>query len=143
LREFFDSSVLIPAFYAFHIHHAPSAKAFLRATKESSFCALRTIGEVYSVLTGLPVRPRITGRDGFAIVEQVINRLTLISLNEDEYLSALRGISATVVGGAAYDALIAHCAIKCQADVLLTWNVRDFARFGPDIARLIKMPTEI
>jgi predicted nucleic acid-binding protein len=88
------------------------------------------------------VRPRITGRDGFAIVEQILNRVTVVSLSDDEYISTLRSISSTVVGGAAYDALIAQCAVKAGADVLFTWNVRDFVRFGPEIARLIKTPPE-
>jgi predicted nucleic acid-binding protein len=143
LKQFFDSSVLIPAFYKFHIHHAPSAQAFLTSSRENSFCALRTLGEVYAVLTGLPVRPRITGPDGIAIVQQILDRLTVIALSEQEYVSALRNISATIVGGAAYDALIAYCAVKSGADVLLTWNIRDFTRFGPGIARLVKTPLEV
>jgi len=51
--------------------------------------------------------------------------------------------SGTIVGAAAYDALIAHCALKAEADILLTWSVRDFARFGPAIARLLKTPLEL
>ena len=78
-----------------------------------------------------------------AIIQQIIDRLNVIALNEQEYLSALRNVSATIVGGAAYDALIAHCAVKSGADLLLTWNVRDFIRFGPDIARLVKTPLEV
>lgn len=143
MKLFFDSSVLIPAFYKFHVHHVPSSRIFLAASKEHSFCALRTLGEVYAVLTGLSVRPRITGPDGMAIIQQIIDRLNVIALNEQEYLSALRNVSATIVGGAAYDALIAHCAVKSGADLLLTWNVRDFIRFGPDIARLVKTPLEV
>jgi predicted nucleic acid-binding protein len=46
------------------------------------------------------------------------------------------------VGSATYDALIARCALKAGADVLLTWNLRDFARFGEEIARLLKTPLE-
>lgn len=151
MKRFFDTSVLIPALYKFHIHHAPSARIFLEASRENSFCALRTLGEVYAVLTGLPVRPRITrckswkhiGPDGMAIVQQILDRLTVIALTEQEYVSALRNVSATIVGGAAYDALIAHCAVKSGTDVLLTWNTRDFIRFGPDIARLVKTPLEV
>jgi predicted nucleic acid-binding protein len=143
LKQFFDSSVLIPAFYKFHIHHAPSVQVFLKGSKENSFCALRTLGEVYAVLTGLPVRPRITGHEGIAIVQQILDRLTVVALSEQEYGSALRSISATVIGGAAYDGLIAQCAIKSGANVLLTWNVRDFVRFGPEVARLVKMPLDL
>ena len=66
----------------------------------------------------------------------------MISLTEQEYVSALESVSGTVVGGAAYDALIAKCAIKAGADVLLTWNARDFTRFGAEIAKLVKTPLE-
>jgi predicted nucleic acid-binding protein len=47
------------------------------------------------------------------------------------------------VGAATYDALIAHCALKAGADVLLTWNVRDFTRLGPAVAQLVKTPLEM
>ena len=113
------------------------------ASRDDSFCALRTLGEVYAVLTGLPGRPRITGADGMAVLQQIRARLTIVSLSEQEYVSAIESVSETVVGGAAYDALIARCAIKAQADVLLTWNTRDFARFGPGIVPLVKTPMEL
>lgn len=86
------------------------------------------------------MRPRITGADGMSILKQIREKLTIISLSEEEYVSALQSVSETIVGGAA---LIARCAIKAQADVLLTWNTRDFTRFGPDIARIVKTALEI
>ena len=142
MKRFFDSSVLVSVFYADHPQHASSAKLFLEAGK-GDFCALRTLGEVYSTLTGLPLRPRITGPDGVSIVKQIRERLTIITLNEQEYVSALESASSgTIVGAAAYDALIAQCALKAGADILLTWNVRDFTRLGPTIARLVKTPLE-
>jgi predicted nucleic acid-binding protein len=142
LRQFFDSSVLIPVFYADHSHHAASAAVFLTARKEDSFCALRTFGEVYAVLTGMPLRPRISGKDGVAILNQIRQRLTLVSLTEDEYFSALEKVSASIIGGAAYDALIARCAVKAGAEVLLTWNLRDFTRFW-EVAHIVKTPLEV
>jgi predicted nucleic acid-binding protein len=143
LNRFFDSSILIPVFYADHPHHELSAKLFLEAVKHD-FCALRTLGEVYATLTRLPLRPRITGPEGMEIVKQIQARLTLIALSEGEYLSALDlASSGAIVGAAVYDALIAHCALKSGAAVLLTWNVRDFIRLGPDISRLVKTPEEL
>lgn len=142
MKLFFDSSVLVPIFYADHQHHDSSARVFLSAGKED-FCALRTLGEVYATLTGLPVRPRITGPEGVAIVKQIRERLTLVSLSEQEYVSTLETASPTIVGNAVYDALIARCAIKAGAVALLTWNVQHFVRLGPDVARLIKTPAEI
>jgi predicted nucleic acid-binding protein len=142
LKLFFDSSVLVPVFYADHQHHQSSARAFLGADKED-FCALRTLGEVYATLTGLPVRPRITGPEGVAIVTQIRERLTIVSLTEREYVSTLESASPAIVGNTAYDALIARCAIKAGATVLLTWNVRHFMRLGSDVASLIKTPADL
>jgi len=142
LRRFFDSSVLVPVFYADHQHHESSARAFLAAGKDD-FCALRTLGEVYATLTGLPLRPRITGREGVLILKQICERLSVISLGEQEYVSALESVSDTIVGGAAYDALIARCAVKAGSEVLLTWNVRDFTRLGPEVARLVRTPLQL
>lgn len=84
--------MLVPVFYADHQHHEASAKVFLGAGKED-FCALRTLGEVYATLTGLPVRPRITGPEGIAIVNQIRERLSIVSLTEQEYISALEAAS--------------------------------------------------
>jgi len=142
LKWFFDTSVLVPVFYANHSHHVASSEAFLRAGKDDYY-ALRTLGELYSTLTGLPVRPRISGVDGIKIVKQIRDRLTVVSLTEQEYLAALESNSSTIIGGAIYDVFIAQCAIKINAEVLLTWNVRDFRRLGPKIARIIKTPLEL
>jgi predicted nucleic acid-binding protein len=84
LRLFFDSSALIPVFYADHPRHVVSAEVFLSARKEDSFCALRTLGEVYAVLTGLPLRPRITAAEGIDILKQIRDRVTPVSLTEAE-----------------------------------------------------------
>jgi len=142
LKLFFDSSVLVPVFYADHQHHESSARIFLGASKED-FCALRTLGEVYATLTGLPVRPRITGAEGVAIVKQIRERLTIVSLSESEYVSTLEAVSPTIVGNTAYDALIARCATKAGAAILVTWNVQHFMRLGAEVARLVKTPAEL
>ena len=76
------------------------------------------------------------------ILKQICDRLTLISLTAAEYISVIEAGAATVVGGAVYDALIARCALKAGADVLLTWNMRDFTRFGPELASLVRTPLE-
>jgi len=69
--------------------------------------------------------------------------VTLISLDDFEYLSVIEAASAIVVGNAVYDAFIARCAIKASAKTLLTWNTRHFNRLGPEIARLTKTPSEL
>lgn len=143
MRLFFDSSVLVAVFYANHEHHSASKKAFL-AAGTGDFCARRSLGEVYTTLTGFPLRPRITGPQGIAMVHEIREKLTLVSLSESEYISALQEAALqAVVGNTAYDALIARCAVKAQAAALLTWNVKHFMRLGADVARIVKTPAEI
>ncbi len=70
------------------MRHHTSTKLFLDAGKVD-FCALRTLGEIYATLTGLPLRPRITGPEGISIVKQIRERVTLITLSEQEYVPLL------------------------------------------------------
>ena len=32
--------------------------------------------------------------------------------------------------------------MKAEAEVLLTWNTRDFIRFGPEVANIVKTPDD-
>jgi predicted nucleic acid-binding protein len=140
---FFDSSVLVPVFFADHEHHIVSKTIFLDVGKED-FCARRSLGETYATLTGLALRPRITGPQGMRMIDEIRERLTLVSLSDAEYLSALEAASSqAVVGSTAYDALIARCAVKAEAAILLTWNVKHFTRPGGDLARIVKTPAQI
>jgi predicted nucleic acid-binding protein len=73
-------------------------------------------------------------------VKQISDRLSRVSLNEQEYSSALEAAaSQNITGGTIYDLLIAQCALKVMADVLFTWD-RDYSRFGPPIQRIVKIP---
>jgi predicted nucleic acid-binding protein len=54
-----------------------------------------------------------------------------------------RQSAAGITGGAIYDAMIAQCAVKAEAEILLTWNLRDFTRFGPEVAQLLKTPLDL
>jgi hypothetical protein len=44
------------------------------------------------------------------------------------------------VGGAIYDALLAHCALKAKADTIFTWNIDHFRRVGPEVAKRVRTP---
>ena len=47
------------------------------------------------------------------------------------FLEALPGFG--IAGGSSCDAQIAACARKGKADVILTWNVRDFERVAEGV----------
>src|SRR5215467_14087423 len=116
MRSFFDTSALVPVFYGDHVHHAASIARFIQCDKASGCCAAHSLVEVYSTLTRMPGRHRISSEQAMLFIDSIRERLSIIALSGDEYAHALE-TSATrgIVGGAIYDAILAHCAIKAQA----------------------------
>jgi hypothetical protein len=45
-----------------------------------------------------------------------------------------------LAGGAIYDAILGKCALKAKAEILYTWNARDFTRLSPAIVARVKQP---
>jgi predicted nucleic acid-binding protein len=75
------------------------------------------------------------------LVQEIERRLTLIWLDGEEYLAAVKLIAAKgIVGGAVYDALIAACVRKAGAHVLYTWNTAHFVLLDDELARKVRMP---
>ena len=74
-------------------------------------------------------------------VENIIERLTVITLTAEEYYDTLTEAAATgVVGGTTYDALLGRCAMKAEAENIYTWNFKRFQQFSPDIVKRLKTP---
>jgi hypothetical protein len=46
-----------------------------------------------------------------------------------------------IAGGAIYDAMLGHCALKATAQTIYPWNTRDFLRLGEVIADSVKSPS--
>ena len=140
MRAFFDTSVLIPIFIEDHEHHERSLKAFVEADKKRDCCAAHSMAEVYSTMTRLPGRHRLSGEQVLLFLENIRERLTLIALTVDEYHATIKqAAEAGVIGGTIYNALIARCALKAKVDAVYTWNTRHFEQFGPEIVRRLKM----
>ncbi|MGD0124409.1 MAG: PIN domain-containing protein [Terriglobia bacterium] len=141
MRWFFDTSVLIPTFLEDHEHHEASLSAFLKADRPSSCCAAHSLAEVYATLTRLPGRHRLSGDQALLFLENIRERLTLVTLDAEEYSTAVQEAAAAgIVGGAVYDALLAQCAVKAHAETIYTWNVKHFQRVNSEIARRVKTP---
>jgi predicted nucleic acid-binding protein len=99
------------------------------------------MAELYATLTRLPGSQRLSSEDASVFIHELSNRISIVTLKEREYLKTIsRLVSAGIAGGAVYDALLAQCALKCEADVLYTWNVTDFRRLGPEIANKVRTP---
>jgi hypothetical protein len=87
-------------------------------------------------MTRLPGRHRLSGEQVLLFLENVRERLTLITLTGDEYYATIKQAADTgVIGGTIYDALIALCALKAKVEAVYTWNTRHFQQFGSAIVK--------
>lgn len=133
--------MLVPAFVEEHVHHERSLAAFLRADKKTGCCSAHSLIEFYAVVTRLPGRDRISSDQVLLLVQNIRDRLAIISLSSEDYFAVLERIAAArVFGGTVYDILLAHCALKASAQILYTWNARHFQQFGDEIATIVRTP---
>ena len=109
-----DSSVVIAAFASWHEHHAIARKAMTGRPRLIAHAAV----ESYSVLTRLPPPHRASP----AIVHSFITeRFTdpFLTLSESGYQELLATVAAgQILGGPAYDALIAFTAAEHNATLV-------------------------
>lgn len=141
MKGFFDTSVLVPVFYGDHVHHQASLALFIQFDKSSGCCGAHSLAEVYSTLTRMPGKHRISGEQALLFVGSIRERLSIVALSGDEYADALEAsASRGIVGGGTYDAMLAHCAIKAEAEALYTWNVRHYNLCGAEVTRRLRTP---
>jgi predicted nucleic acid-binding protein len=73
-------------------------------------------------------------------IGEILERVSIVALTADEYVLAIRDAARDgVTGATSYDALLARCAIKSQADVIYTWNLKHFQQF-PEIRSRVRTP---
>jgi predicted nucleic acid-binding protein len=72
-------------------------------------------------------------------LENIRERLTLITLTGDEYYATIKeAAEAGTIGGTIYDALIARCALKAKVEAIYTWNTKHFQQFGAAIVKRLR-----
>jgi predicted nucleic acid-binding protein len=141
MNAFLDTSVLVATFYGDHEHHAASLELFLRFDKRDVSCGAHSLAEVYASLTGMPGHRRVSGHEALLFLGDVRDRMTIVALEEGDYFQILESSAEVdLAGGAIYDAILGHCALKAKAEVIYTWNTRDFLRLPAAIAGRVKTP---
>jgi predicted nucleic acid-binding protein len=141
MKAFFDTSVLVAVFYGDHVHHKASLKLFIQFDKTTGCCGAHSLIEVFSTLTRMPGKHRISGEQAMLFVSDVRQRLSLVTLNGDEYTDALQSCATRgIVGGTVYDAMLGRCALKAQAQTIYTWNERHYAQCEPEVMRRLRTP---
>jgi predicted nucleic acid-binding protein len=141
VKAFFDTSVLVPLFYRDHVHHGLSQELFIQFNRSTGCCGAHSLAEVYATLTRMPGKRRITGEQAMLFVGNIRDRLSIIALSGDEYVGALEASAALgIVGGAIYDSILAHCAVKAKAEAIYTWNTRHYALCGREVVGRLRTP---
>jgi hypothetical protein len=85
----------------------------IKFDKSTGCCGAHSLAEVYSTLTRMPGRHRVSAEQAMLFVGDVRERLSVISLDGEEYADTLAASAALgIVAGSIYDAVLAHCAIK-------------------------------
>jgi len=133
--------VLVAAFWGGHVQHPASIRALYEADKKHSACGLHSLAEVYAVMSALPVMPVIPPEQVMLFVNEIRERLTLILLDETEYMKAIQGCADRgLTSGRVYDALLLGSAAKSKAQAIYTWNVKHFQSISPELGNRIRTP---
>jgi len=141
MKGFFDTSVLVPVFYGDHAHHQASLTRFIQFGKATGCCGAHSLAEVYSTLTRMPGKHRISSEQALLFIGSIRERLSIVALDGEEYADALQASAELgIVGGSIYDAMLAHCALKAQAQTIYTWNGRHYAQFGTEVTQRLQVP---
>lgn len=141
MKVFLDTSVLVPVFYGDHVHHDASLALFIQCDPATAGCGAPSLAEIYATLTRMPGQHRISGEQAMLFVGDVCERLSVIALSGYEYAAALREVAGRgVAGGDVYDAMLAHCALKAQAETIYSWKPRQYAQCGPEVTSRLRQP---
>ena len=141
MKAFLDTSVLVAAFYGEHEHHSRSIGLLAKQKPQSGCTAAHCLADVYAVLTGMPGKDRARPAEALLFLADVRTRLGIVAASPEDYGHVIDDAAAMgITGGGIYDALIARCGIKSQAEFIYTWNPRNFTRLGPDVSKRIRTP---
>lgn len=101
-----------------------------------------SLAELYSILSTLPIRPRLTPADAQRLIRRnVLETCKIVDLLAKDYIAILDHLAdQRVIGGAIYDGVILYAAIKEGADSILTLNAGHFRKIFPQLTDRITVP---
>jgi predicted nucleic acid-binding protein len=136
-----DTSCMVAAACAWHSHHEQAVDELERRLDrgEPMLLAAPALIETYAVLTRLPPPHRVSPADTLTLLEANFMDLgQSIALEPDGYRTLLRAAPERgVSGGRTYDAVIAACAVRGRASVLLTFNASHFVSLRIDALEIV------
>jgi predicted nucleic acid-binding protein len=144
LRIFCDTSVLVAGCVRLHPHfnRARPVLEAAYAKKGEYLISSHSLAEIYSVLTNLPLQPKILPTEARLILEtNILPCFRRVAVTAKMYEKAVLCCAELgLKGGVVYDALLLECARAAEADRIYTFNTRDFQRLAPDLVARIAAP---
>lgn len=135
MNIFFDTSVLVAASLQHHTLHAQASSAVRQVIrKRNNGCiSAHGLAETYSVLTRIPVTPRIHPSEALQIIQRnILPHFEVIALDANDYKAVIEeAASYGWSGGVVYDMLHISCAVKRSVDRIYTLNLSEFRRIAP------------
>jgi predicted nucleic acid-binding protein len=136
-----DTSILVAAMVEAHPFHEQGLIWFKRVSSgtDKGVVAAHSLAELYSILTTLPVQPRISPEEARRLIQHnVIQKFDVITLGSQDYTQVIDLLAEIgIIGGATYDALILRAAAIAKVDLVVTLNEKDFRRVYPELAEKI------
>jgi predicted nucleic acid-binding protein len=141
---FCDTSVLVAGCVRQHPHFG-RARAVLEsvaAGRDTGIISVHSFAELYSVLSSLPLLPRILPSEAERIIDVNIRpHFRPVAATTMMYRQAIEVcVRQSFGGGKVYDALLLECARKVVSERIYTFNLRDFRQLAPDLAERIVAP---
>jgi predicted nucleic acid-binding protein len=127
-----DTSCLVALLCSWHEHHDATLREMNQRARSGDLAILagHSLVETFAVLTRLPYPFRLSEQDAFRLLEENFAKTPIVTLTSTQYWRVLKeSTEKKISGGQIYDALIAACARKARAPVLLTWNQDHFGPF--------------
>lgn len=144
MRLLFDTSILIAAFVSAHSKHSVALPWLqkVKAKKISLVISAHSLAESFSVLTRLPLTPRLSPDVAYYLIRENIEKSAeIIALSTRDYQAVIKGMSEQgLSGGIIYDAITLKAALKANVDKILTFNHRDFIRLSSENPEFILTP---
>jgi predicted nucleic acid-binding protein len=144
MKVLFDTNVIVAAFINSHPEHKRSLPWLQKAVRKQieGLVSVHSLIEVYSVITRLPLSPRISTDLALKLIkENILNSFKLITYSSKDYIDLLASLEKNnISGGASYDGLILWAAEKSKADKIITLNANDFIRVSPGLVDKISEP---
>lgn len=134
MKALIDTSVWVASMIATQASHQ-AAKELVRKVRRGELDAVvsaHTLAEVYSVLTRLPPKQRLSAQQTWQFIQQnILDVAAVVALTAQEYKTLIEYLAdQNLVGGITYDAVIATVATKAQVDEIITTNEKDFSRLS-------------